>query len=136
GDHFFLDEEYERIKFNLALISEKHCTPTPVFKQRFASKEFSQFDRIVKEFWRQAAEHLGKERIVSAGFGIAGPVINGSVRATNLPWIVDTASLIKELNVPHVVLLNDLGATGHSIEHLPPEDFCVLNPGKPEPGGT
>jgi len=40
------------------------------------------------------------------------------------------------LSVPHVVLLNDLGATGHSIEHLPPEDFCVLNPGKPEPGGT
>lgn len=123
-------------KCNLALFSEKRGTLTPIFKQRFASKEFAQFERIVKEFSRQAAEHLGKEHIVAAGFGIAGPVINGSVRATNLPWIVDTASLIKELNVPHVVLLNDLGATGHSIEHLPPEDFCVLNPGKPEPGGT
>jgi len=44
------------------------------------------------------------------------------VRATNLPWIVDTKTLIKELDVPHVVLLNDLGATGHSIEHLPPAD--------------
>ena len=32
--------------------------------------------------------------------------------------------------------MNDLGATGHSIEHLPEEDFCGLNPGKPEPGGT
>ena len=32
--------------------------------------------------------------------------------------------------------INDLGATGHSIEHLPPEEFCVLNVGKPEPGGT
>src|SRR5258708_15701080 len=74
--------------------------------------------------------------MIAAGFGIAGPVINGTVRATNLPWIVDTKALIKELDVPHVVLLNDLGATGHSIEHLPPEDFCVLNPGKPEPGGT
>jgi glucokinase len=123
-------------KCNLALFSEKRGTLTPVFKQRFASKEFAQFERIVKEFSRQAAEHLGKESIVAAGFGIAGPVINGTVRATNLPWIVDTASLIKELSVPHVVLLNDLGATGHSIEHLPPEDFCVLNPGKPEPGGT
>src|SRR2546421_1811597 len=47
------------------------------------------------------------------------------------PWIVDTKSLIKELDVPHVVLLNDLGATGHSIEHLPWEDFCVLNSGSP-----
>jgi glucokinase len=123
-------------KCNLALFSEKRGILTPVFKQRFASKEFAQFERIVKEFSRQAADHLGKESIVAAGFGIAGPVINGTVRATNLPWIVDTASLIKELSVPHVVLLNDLGATGHSIEHLPAEDFCVLNPGKPEPGGT
>jgi glucokinase len=123
-------------KCNLALFSEKGGTLTPVFKQRFASKDFAQFERIVQEFSRQASNHLGKERIAAAGFGIAGPVINGIVRATNLPWIVDTKNLIKELDVPNVVLLNDLGATGHSIEHLPPEDFCVLNPGRPEPGGT
>ena len=121
-------------KCNLALFSEKGGALTPVFKQRFASKEFAQFERIVKEFSRQAAEHLGKESIVAAGFGIAGPVINGTVRATNLPWIVDTKSLIKELNVPHVVLLNDLGATGHSIEHLPAEDEPVVE--KEESGDT
>jgi glucokinase len=123
-------------KCNLALFSEKRGTLTPVFRKRFASKEFARFDLIVKEFSRQAAEHLGGEQIVAAGFGIAGPVINGRVRATNLPWIVETEHLRKELNVPSVVLLNDLGATGHSLEHLPPEDFCVLNPGIPEPGGT
>ena len=123
-------------KCNLALFSEKGGILTPVFKQRFASKEFAHFDLIVKEFSRQAADFLGNERIVAAGFGIAGPVIDGHVRATNLPWIVDAETLIKELNVPHIVLMNDLGATGHSIEHLPPEDFCILNPGTPEPGGT
>jgi len=98
--------------------------------------QFAQFDLIVKEFSQQAADYLGGERIVAAGFGIAGPVINGRVRATNLPWIVDTQTLIEELRVPRVVLLNDLGAWGHSIEHLPAEDFCVLNAGKAEPGGT
>src|SRR6266478_2281678 len=123
-------------KCNLALFSEKGGNLTLVFRQRFASKEFAQFERIVKEFSRQAADHLGKESIVAAGFGIAGPVINGRVRATNLPWIVETANLVAVLSVPHVVLLNDLGAWGHSLEHLPPEDFCVLNPGTPEPGGT
>ncbi len=123
-------------KCNLALFSEKGGTLTPVFKQRFASKEFPHFELIVKEFSRQAAGRLGGEPIAAAGFGIAGPVINGRVRATNLPWIVETRNLIKELNVQHVVLLNDLGGWGHSLEHLPPEDFCVLNPGTPEPGGT
>ncbi len=123
-------------KCNVALFSEKDGRLTTVFKQRFASKDFAQFEYIAKEFLRLAVPHLMTEKIRAAGFGIAGPVINNRVRATNLPWVVDAATLQKELNVQNVVLLNDLGATGHSIEHLAPEEFCVLNPGKPEPGGT
>lgn len=123
-------------KCNLALFSERGGNLTPVFKQRFASKEFPRFELIVKEFSRQAAVHLSSNGILAAGFGVAGPVMNNRVRATNLPWIVDAETLSRELHVPQIVLLNDLGATGHSIEHLAPEEFCVLNPGKPEPGGT
>ena len=123
-------------KCNLALFSEKNGKLTPVYRQRFASKEFAQFDLIVKEFSRQAAPYLASDRIRAAGFGVAGPVIKNRVRATNLPWTVDTESLIESIKVKQVVILNDLGATGHSIEHLPPEDFCVLNVGKIEHGGT
>ena len=123
-------------KCNLALFTEKDGKLTLVFSQRFASKEFAQFDLIVKEFARVAAPHLGNDKIYAAGFGIAGPVINGQVRATNLPWIVEAAHLKTEFNVAHVELMNDLGAWGHSLQHLAPEDFCVLNPGKAEPGGT
>jgi glucokinase len=123
-------------KCNLALFSEENGKLTAVFQQRFASKEFAQFDRIVKEFSRQAAPYLAGNRIVAAGFGVAGPVINNRVRATNLPWTVDTENLVEVLKCKQVVVLNDLGATGHSIEHLPKEDFCVLNTGKIEFGGT
>jgi glucokinase len=123
-------------KCNLALFSEKDGKLTPVFNHRFASKEFAQFDLIVREFARLAAPCLKKQRVRAAGFGVAGPVINNRVRATNLPWVVDAAKLAEELHVQHVVLLNDLGGTGHSIEHLSTNELCVLNPGKPEPGGT
>jgi glucokinase len=123
-------------KCNLALFSEKDGKLTPVYKQRFASKDFAQFDLIVREFSLQAGPHLITERVRAAGFGVAGPVINNRVRATNLPWTVDAATLARELNLPDVVLMNDLGATGHSIEHLAPGEFCVLNSGKPEYGGT
>jgi glucokinase len=44
--------------------------------------------------------------------------------------------LASELKLSDVVLMNDLGATGHSIEHLCPEEYCVLNAGTPEQGGT
>jgi glucokinase len=123
-------------KCNLALFSEKNGKLTPVFRQRFASKDFAQFDLIVREFSRQAAPHITAEGIRAAGFGIAGPVINNRVRATNLPWTIEASTLASELNIADVVLMNDLGATGHSIEHLAPEEFSVLNPGKPEFGGT
>ena len=123
-------------KCNLALFSEKNGKLEFVFRQRFASKDFSKFELIVKEFTRQAAPHLGDERIVAAGFGVAGPVINNRIHATNLPWVIDAEVLSSELEVKPIVLLNDLGATGHSLEHLPPEDFIVLNPGQAIPGGT
>jgi len=123
-------------KCNLALFSEKSGTLTPIFQQRFASKDFPRFDLIVKEFSQAAAPHLNGQRIEAAGFGIAGPVINNTVRATNLPWIVEAADLKRALQVEHIALVNDLGAWGHSLEHLPPSDFLVLNVGKPEPGGT
>jgi len=70
------------------------------------------------------------------GFGVAGPVVNNRIHATNLPWVVDADTLARELAVEPIVLMNDLGATGHSLEHLPPEDFCVLNQGTPVKGGT
>jgi len=123
-------------KCNLALFSEKDGKLSAVYKQRFASKDFAQFDLIVREFSRQAAPHLANENVRAAGFGVAGPVINNRVRATNLPWTVEAAILARELKLAEVVLMNDLGATGHSIEHLKPEEYCVLNPGKPEFGGT
>jgi glucokinase len=123
-------------KCNLALFAEKDGKLTFVYKQRFASKDFAQFELIVREFSLQAAPYLGRDTVRAAGFGVAGPVMNNRVRATNLPWTVDAATLASELKLSDVVLMNDLGATGHSIEYLAPEEYCVLNPGKPEPGGT
>jgi glucokinase len=123
-------------KCNLALFAEKDGKLEFVYRHRFASKEFAQFDLIVKEFSRQAAPYLHNQKVTAAGFGVAGPVVNNRIHATNLPWVVDADTLARELAVEPIVLMNDLGATGHSLEHLPPEDFCVLNQGTPVKGGT
>jgi len=123
-------------KCNLALFAEKDGKLEFVYRHRFASKEFAQFDLIVKEFSRQAAPYLQDQKVTAAGFGVAGPVVNNRIHATNLPWVVDADTLARELAVEPIVLMNDLGATGHSLEHLPPEDFCVLNQGTPVKGGT
>jgi glucokinase len=123
-------------KCNIALFAEKDGKLRVVFKERFASKDFARFDLIIKEFTRQAAPHLTDEKVRAAGFGVAGPVINNRIHATNLPWVIDADSLSKELGVKTIALMNDLGATGHSLDHLPAEDFVVLNQGTPVQGAT
>lgn len=51
-----------------------------------------------------------KAKISAAVFGIAGPVIGGVVRATNLPWKTDEKRLARELGIFRLKLVNDLAA--------------------------
>lgn len=65
---------------------------------------------------------LAGEKVVAAGLGVAGPVRDGVVKTTNLPWIVSEAALSQLLGTPNVTVLNDVqaasfGATVVSAEH-------------------
>jgi len=123
-------------KCNIALFAEKNGKLEVVFRQRFASKDFAKFDLIIKEFTRQAGPHLNGGKVHAAGFGVAGPVINNRIHATNLPWVIDADMLSRELGVKTIALMNDLGAWGHSLEHLALEDLVVLNKGKAVAGAS
>ncbi len=63
-----------------------------------------------------------------AVLGVAGPVADNRCIATNLPWLVDGASLGAELGCP-VTLLNDLEATAWGLETLGAADLHTLQPG-------
>jgi len=56
-------------------------------------QDFARFDLIIKEFTRQAAPHLTDGKSAAAGLGVAGPVINNRIHATNLPWVIEADSL-------------------------------------------
>ena len=106
------------------------------FLRRYPSRNYAQFAEIIAEFLHDAREVLeasAASRVLAAGFGVAGPVIGRSVRVTNLHWSVDAAALESQLGTPHVVLLNDLEATGYSLAWLQAEDMFLLNPGNPWP---
>ncbi len=123
-------------KCNLALFEARLGMLRRVAQRRFQSNDYSHFEEIVSEFTRLVSGS-GPEgergKITAAGFGVAGPVIDHCVRATNLPWLVDGASLERILGIERVVLLNDLEATAHSLELLRPSEVCVLNEGTPAP---
>jgi glucokinase len=62
-------------------------------------------------------------------FGVAGAVIDGKSRITNLPWQLDEQVLARAIGVPRVKLLNDLEAAAYGMLHLSSAELCVLNPG-------
>ncbi|HET7501865.1 MAG TPA: glucokinase [Kofleriaceae bacterium] len=67
--------------------------------------------------------------LTAACFGVAGPVVDGSAKITNLTWTIDAARLSPRLGGIPVTLLNDLQATALGTLVLPDLTFAVLQPG-------
>jgi glucokinase len=68
--------------------------------------------------------------------GVAGPVSYGRCEATNLPWVIDSQEIARQLNLPLVNLINDLEAKAYGIAELGTKDFEVLNQGTPNAQGN
>jgi len=68
-------------------------------------------------------------------FGVAGPVVDGKSHPTNIPWSIDSSEFAARVGAP-CKLINDLEANAHGIAALGPEDFAVLQAGKPRPGAN
>ena len=70
-----------------------------------------------------------------ACFAVAGPVADGAVRTTNLPWTLRTAEFAGEIGIPDTVLINDFAAVGESLALLGPGDLETLQAGQRDPTG-
>jgi glucokinase len=126
-------------KCNLALYEIDGNAHRQIFKERYESREFPTFEEVISKFLLDARANTQITRahaIEAAGFGVAGPIIDRRVKATNLPWIVDASALSAKLGTRHVVLLNDLEATAYSLAHMAPSDLSILNRGVPSPQST
>jgi glucokinase len=126
-------------KCNLALYQVRGDKYEQIAKYRYQSREFSSFDAIIAKFLSDIPNDTSEAaagKIEAAGFGVAGPVIDHRVKATNLPWVVDAAGLASQLATAHVVLLNDLEATGYGLALLGPSEISTLNRGVPSPQAT
>jgi glucokinase len=88
----------------------------------FPSRNYSGLDEIVSEFVQTSGAHPAK-----ACFGVAGPVTNGEVETSNLPWKIQARRLADELKIDNALLINDLEATGWGVGALSASDLVALN---------
>jgi glucokinase len=65
----------------------------------------------------------------SACLGVAGPVRAGRSKISNLPWVIDSREVAKQLKLNSVGLLNDLEAYAYGIDGLESKDFITLSEG-------
>ena len=111
-------------KTDLAIYSNEAGPHSPLAEAEVHSADYPSLQAIVTEFLFKA-----KISVDRACFDVAGPVIEGHVKTTNLPWSMDESSLAKELNLKSVHLMNDLEAMAWAIPVLRPTDMCTLNVG-------
>lgn len=99
-------------------------------EQKFPAHEFGSLQDVVKAFLA-AEDNVEKveHEVVAACFGCPGPVKDGHIKLTNLPWELDSRDLSKILNIDHIFLINDLEANGYGIAELGPEQFVELEQG-------
>jgi len=95
----------------------------------FRARDYAGLETIVKEF-------LGADKVTAACFGVPGPVRNGRLRLTNLPWTLDSRELSAGLGIDHVFLINDLEANGYGIAELTNEQIYTLSEGDPSQTGN
>lgn len=93
-----------------------------VSERVFPSREHSELGEIVAEFLDDSKTHPD-----AACFGIAGPVRNGRVETSNLPWIIEQSRLAKQIHLPTTLLINDLEASAWGIGALAAGDLVPLN---------
>lgn len=99
--------------------------------ETYSSDDYPDLDPILSHF-------LGTLEILpsSACLAVAGPVVNGVVETTNLPWLLNEQALERDTGIRRVRLINDFSAIGHGIQRLEPNDVVTVKSGRAEPEGV
>ena len=111
-------------KTNLGAYEVQHGKLVQTAYTRFSSHVFRPAEDLVRKFVSMLSGP-----VTAACFGVAGPVVDNRVHATNLPWIFDGQSMAQLLKIPQVRLLNDLEATAYGISVLEPSELEVIHSG-------
>lgn len=120
-------------KTELAIFSSEAGPLAPLNQVRVQSADYPDLQSIVLEFLATANQPVDR-----ACFAVAGPVIGGHVKATNLPWVIEEHALARELNfnIKRIRLINDLEAIARAVPILRPSDLQTINAGEPVAKGA
>jgi glucokinase len=109
-------------KTNLGLFSEGRKRPVLKEIETFSSRKAPDLAHMIQKFLQ-----IHNVPVTRACFGVAGPVLDGTSKITNLSWTISQDQIKNAFNFEHVGLINDLAATAMAIPLLKPNECFPLN---------
>jgi glucokinase len=119
-------------KVNLAIFEATAKQVSIIKNATYHSSGSPSVNNILQQFLKENPD-LHPEKIC---LGVAGPVFEGRVTVTNLPWHVDANEISTATGISQVILLNDLEATAYGIEGMEEKDIYTLHAGDANAGGN
>lgn len=117
-------------KVDLALYNFTGGRLQVVRQKKYPASQYATLQDVVLEFLKDPdIERKVEEQVIAACFGCPGPVKDGHLKLTNLPWELDARDLAKILDIEHIFLLNDLEANGYGVAELGPDQIFELEAG-------
>jgi glucokinase len=118
-------------KTHLAIYGPESVLREPLVENTFPSGDYDSLEAVIEAFLDGGAYPIER-----ASFGVAGPVVAGRARITNLPWVIDEGRIQAAFGLESAVVLNDLEAIANAVPVLEADDLHVLNEGQPELHGS
>ncbi|HRP33988.1 MAG TPA: glucokinase [Agriterribacter sp.] len=117
-------------KTNLALFSIDNDSYQLLKEEQLVSNAYDHIAGLTHDFMQGAPQPN------AVCFGVAGPVLKGHAKLSNLKWEIDISEIKTQFPQARVHLINDLEATAYGLAVLDEEDTEVIHPGSPSPEGN
>lgn len=102
-----------------------------VVSDQYASKDYGSLEEILNAFLATYRTSISSH-LEAACFGLPGPVVNGRIKVTNLPWEVAQSEVSACIKVHKTKLVNDLVSTAAAIPSFEPKSLQTVY----DAGGT
>ncbi|QER42805.1 ROK family protein [Thermodesulfobacterium sp. TA1] len=93
----------------------------------YRTKGYKNLSSLIKEYLTEIRVDFPIEK---AYLAVAGPVVEGKAKLTNLGWQVSSEELKKKFDFKEIFLVNDLHGLALGSSFLSPKDFKTLKKGK------
>jgi len=122
---FILAGDIGGTKTRLGIFSKgKTSRPLLRCEETYCSRKYQTLEEIITDFLGRYPLPIGAVCI-----GVAGAVLKGWAKATNLPWKVSEDNLSQIFSWPRVRLVNDLVATAYAVPLLRENELFPLQCG-------